>query len=347
MPRARLSSGVPASADPLELPATPGRIRAAARGAGLADRALDRALRIATATPSSDAWRRFLSRALALLGAGLLLAGVICFVAYNWSRIGRFGKFALIDAGIIGATLVGWRMLPRLSGQLALFAAAVLVGALLAVYGQTYQTGADPYGLFLTWSWLIIPWVIAAHFSALWVLELALLDMSLVLFYTQVIGFDRLNEALVLPLDVAGLHAIALVGWEWQIRRARPWLDEEWAPHAVAAVGYLALVIAAAVAVLADREAGVPGIVGLVALGIAIAGAYHYYRRLRPDRFMVTVAVAAGMTWVAFVVGRVLFEELKLDMLGFFLMALFLIAEITVGLRWFRGSRQRAQGAEV
>jgi uncharacterized membrane protein len=334
------------SADPLELPATPSRIRAAARAADLSPPALDRALGIATSAPSADEWRRFLSRALALLGAGLVLAGIICFVAYNWTRIGRFGKFALIDAGIVGATLIGWRNLPRLSGQIALLAAAVLVGALLAVYGQTYQTGADPYGLFLTWSWLIIPWVLAARFSALWVLELALLDTSLVLFYSQVRGFDQLSEALVLPLTIAALHTLVLVAWEWQIRRPRPWLDEEWAPHAVAAVGYLALVITGAAAVLADREAGVAGIIGLAALGASIAGAYHYYRRVRPDRFMVTVAVAAGFTWVAFAVGRVLFDELKLDMLGFFLMALFIIAEITVGLRWFRGSRQRLPAVE-
>lgn len=281
-----------------------------------------------------------------MLGAGLVLAGIICFVAYNWTRIGRFGKFALIDVGIVAATLIAWRRLPRLSGQIALLAAAVLVGALLAVYGQTYQTGADPYGLFLTWSWLIIPWVLVSRFSALWVLDLALIDTSLVLFYGQVLGFDKLSEALVMPLTIAALHALALIAWEWQIRRARPWLDAEWAPHAVAAVGYLALVIVGAAAVLTDREAGVPGVIGLAALAAAIAGAYHYYRRVRPDRFMVTMAVAAGLAWVACVVGRVLFNDLKLDLLGFFLMALFIIAEITVGLRWFRGSRPSVSTVE-
>ena len=84
------------SADPLDLPATVPRIRAVARAAGLPPATRDRALRIATATPASAAWERFLARALALFGVALLLAGVTCFVAYNWARIGRFGKFAVL-----------------------------------------------------------------------------------------------------------------------------------------------------------------------------------------------------------------------------------------------------------
>ncbi len=69
---------------------------------------------------------------------------------------------------------------------MALFAAAVLVGPLLGVYGQTYQTGADPWGLFAFWALLILPWVVVAHFTALWILTIALLDTALVLYWIQV-----------------------------------------------------------------------------------------------------------------------------------------------------------------
>src|SRR5688572_10481121 len=115
-------------ADPLELSATPHRVRTAARAAGFSDDALERALDFAIKTPPPAAWRRFLSGALALMGTGLVLAGVVCFVAYNWTRIGRFGKFALVELAIIAATLVAWRKLPKLSGQVSLLAAAALVG---------------------------------------------------------------------------------------------------------------------------------------------------------------------------------------------------------------------------
>src|SRR5688572_3617632 len=117
--------------DSLEAPATPDRIRRAATAAVLSDQARRRAIELAVRTPDAPAWRRFLSRALALLGASSILAGVVCFVAYNWDRIGRFGKFALIELAIVAATVFAWRRLPKTSGQVALFSAAVLVGPLL------------------------------------------------------------------------------------------------------------------------------------------------------------------------------------------------------------------------
>lgn len=323
------------SADPLELRATPARVRSAVRAAGLSDDALNRALDFSIGTPPPGAWRRFLSGALAFLGAGLVLAGVVCFVAYNWDRIGRFGKFALIELAIAAATLLAWRTLPRLSGQVALLAAAVLVGPLLAVHGQTYQTGADPYGLFLTWFVLIIPWVIVSRFSALWVVAIGLLDVSLVLFAGQVIGLIRPREFLFVPLAIAALHGAGLACWEWQLRRDRPWLDERWAVRVVAVLGFVALWIAAATFVFVDVSAGAAGVIGVIGLAAAIAGVLHYYRRIRVDQFMVTLAVLAGMAWVTALAGR-LIMKVDLGALGFFVMAAFVIMEITLGVKWYR-----------
>lgn len=322
-------------ADPLELTATPHRVRTAVRAAGLSDDALGRALDFAIKTPPPLAWRRFLSGALALLGAGLVLSGVVCFVAYNWTRIGRFGKFALVELAIIAATLVAWRKLPKLSGQVALLAAAVLVGPLLAIYGQTYQTGADPYGLFLTWFALIIPWVIVSRFSALWVVAILLLDVSLLLFAGQVIGINRARDFLWVPLAIAALHCVAVACWEWQAGRARPWLDERWATRVVAVLGFAALLVVGVAFVFVDTEAGAPGIIGVVGLATAIGGVLRYYRRIRPDQFMVTLAVVMGMAWVTALVGRFIME-LDLDALGFFVMAAFVIWEITLGVKWYR-----------
>jgi uncharacterized membrane protein len=329
------------SVDPLELPATPQRVRSAARGAKLPERTTKRALEIVTASPDRDAWHHFLTRTFALLGAGLVLAGVVCFVAYNWARVGRFGKFGVIELAIVAATLVGWRKLPRLSGQIALTCAAVLVGPLFAVYGQTYQTGADPYGLFLTWFVVIIPWVVAARFSALWVIALALLDLALTLFWFQVIGTRSLSQMLLLPLTLGVLHAVVLYCWEWQFRRVPPVLDEEWAPRLVAATGLLALWTGAVASVVGFREASLPGMVCLIGLAGAIAAIYRYYRTVRADRFMVTVAIGTGMALVTVAAGRVIFDALDLEVLGFFLMTGFVIGQITLGLGWFRGSRRR------
>jgi uncharacterized membrane protein len=336
---------------PLSLPATPYRLRAAAQAASLSPRALDRALEIATATPDPSAWHRFLSRTLALLGTALILAGVVCFFAYNWDRLGRFGKLGLIETGIVAAALVAWWRLPRVSGQIALTAAAVLVGPLLAVYGQTYQTGADPYGLFLTWALLIVPWVIAARFTTLWVIEVVLLDVALTLWWSQVLSPSWTEQWRAVFVIVALIHAVAIAAWERQIRRPRPWLTEKWAPHELALVALAGLVLAAGTFVLDPTEYGGPiDAAGLVALALLVAGiptAFWYYQHVRSDRFMVTAAGAAGLALGAFVVGRVVVEDLDLEGWGLLLLAIFVVAEITYGLRWLRQTRPPGHESEA
>jgi uncharacterized membrane protein len=336
---------------PLALPATPHRLRAAAQAAGLSPRALDRALEIASATPDPAAWHRFLSRAFALLGTALILAGVVCFFAYNWDRIGRFGKFGLIEAGIVGAALIAWWRLPRLSGQVALTAAAVLVGPLVAVYGQTYQTGADPYGLFLTWALLIIPWVIAARFTTLWVIEVVLVDVALGLWWSQVVRPIWAEHWVANFVIVALVHFAAIAAWEWQIRRPIPWLSERWAPHELALVGLAALVIGAGTFVLEPADyygrVNVGGAIALVVLVASVAAAFWYYQQVRPDRFMVTAAGAAGLALAAVVAGRVIMDDLDMEGWGLLLLAIFIVAEITYGLRWLRQTRPPGHESEA
>ena len=332
--------------DPLELPATPQRVRATRRNVPLKPHALSRALALAVATPDEAAWHRFLSRTLALLGAGLILSGTVCFIAYNWTRVGRFGKFGVIELAIVAAAIVGWRMLPRLTGQMAIAVAAVLVGPLLAVYGQTYQTGADPYGLFLAWLGLMLPWVIVAEFSPLWVFAIGLLDLTVILYWSQVIEGGVASDAL--PIVIGAIHLLALAGWELQRR-----LTDRRSPHLIAVVGFAALFVTAAKFVVTYprfvmTDTGFVAVdpaalralnaVGLVALAASIAGVLYFYRRIRPDRFMVTIAVATGLAWIAVAIGRVVFADLELENTGFFVMALVVLGEITLGLRWYRGS---------
>jgi uncharacterized membrane protein len=324
----------------LHLPATPHRVRSVALAAGLSPRALDRAVEIASATPSRAEWHRFLSRTLTLLGAALVLAGIVCFFAYNWNRIGRFGKLGLIEAGIVGATLVGWWRLPRLSGQVALTAAAVLVGPLLGVIGQTYQTGADPYGLFLTWAAVIVPWVIAARFTTLWVVQVVVLDVALALWWSQAARPSIDDRWVGQVVIVALVHGVAIIAWEWQYRRARPWLTERWAPHELALVGFIALVFGGSWFVFEPQQYGgrfnIGGAIALAGLIGAIGTAFWYYQQLRLDRFMVTVAGAAALALAAVIVGRVVITDLGLEAFGWLALAMFVVAEVTFGLRWLR-----------
>jgi uncharacterized membrane protein len=306
-------------------------------------------LEITTSTPSRAEWHRFLARTLTILGVLLGLAGIVCFFAYNWNRIGRFGKLGLIEAGIVAASVVGWWRLPRLSGQMALTAAAVLVGPLLGVIGQTYQTGADPYNLFLTWALVIIPWVIAARFTTLWVVEVVVLDVALALWWAQAVSPSIDDGWIGQLLIVALVHAIAIVAWEWQYRRPTPWLTERWAPHELALVGFIALVLGGSWFVLEPEYYGgrfnAGGAIALAALIGAIAVAFWYYQQVRLDRFMVTVAGAAGFALAAVVVGRVVISDLRLEAFGWLVLAMFVVAEITFGLRWLRQTQPPGTGS--
>src|SRR4029453_13883348 len=96
----------------------------------------------------------------------------------NWSEFGVTGRFVLIQSVFgISIAIALWKPPPQALGRYALLMAFIATGALLALFGQTYQTGADVYELFLGWTLLGLPLVVAARWSvssAAWVLVLNL-----------------------------------------------------------------------------------------------------------------------------------------------------------------------------
>ncbi|MDH4072888.1 MAG: DUF2157 domain-containing protein, partial [Gammaproteobacteria bacterium] len=150
--------------------------------------AYERAFELAGFRPDANSWRNGLSRFLMALGTALIVAGITAFFAWNWADLGHFQKFGLIQAGIVAAVIATWRFgIDSLPGGASLFAAAFLVGVLFAVYGQVYQTGADPYGLFLAWGLLILPWAVVGRQQGLWLLVVVLWNLALVMYWTQVL----------------------------------------------------------------------------------------------------------------------------------------------------------------
>ena len=112
---------------------------------------------------SIAAW---LPRGVAVLGAALGGLGIVFWIAANWQTLGRLGRFALLQ-GFVVAMCAGalWKPAARAPlGQLALLA----IGALFAYFGQTYQTGADPWQLFAVWAVLALPLCLAARSDVLW-----------------------------------------------------------------------------------------------------------------------------------------------------------------------------------
>ena len=105
--------------------------------------------------PSVADWRRFSERLLTTVGVVAIAFSLIFFIAFNWLELGKLGKFALVEGALI-LTLGGYLLLVFLKKslllqQLLLLAASLITGALLALVGQVYQTGADSWQLFAIW----------------------------------------------------------------------------------------------------------------------------------------------------------------------------------------------------
>jgi len=128
------------------------------------------------------AWRRFAAQLLRGAGLGALGAGVLFFVAANWQDYGVLGRFVLLQSALaitVGVAL--WRSPPQALGQASLLLATLLTGAVLALFGQSYQTGADVHELFFTWAALTLPFALAGSSGALWALWWCVLNVGLAL----------------------------------------------------------------------------------------------------------------------------------------------------------------------
>lgn len=150
---------------------------------GLAAEGVETALELTAARPTRAEATRFVVRLLHLAGILSLAAGVVFFVAANWGQLTVFGRFALVHVVLVAAVAVAlWRPPPRAVGQYTLLLAFIVTGALFALFGQTYQTGADVYELFLDWALLGLPLVIAAQWSVVWAAWVLVINVALTLF---------------------------------------------------------------------------------------------------------------------------------------------------------------------
>jgi uncharacterized membrane protein len=107
-----------------------------------------------------------LPKGVAALGAALFGLGVVFWVAANWQHWGRMPRFALLQGALL-AFSVGAALRPDWRTPLAV-AAFLTLGGLLAFFGQTYQTGADPWSLFAVCAALALPLCGVARRDALW-----------------------------------------------------------------------------------------------------------------------------------------------------------------------------------
>ncbi len=135
----------------------------------------------------AKAWKGFLNLLFISLGVGFIVSGIIFFFAYNWADLHKFTKMGLIEALIILTTsIVLFSKLKLNVKNIILTGTSVLVGVLIAVFGQIYQTGANAYDFFLGWTLFISLWVFISNYPPLWLVFITLIHTTFVLYSEQV-----------------------------------------------------------------------------------------------------------------------------------------------------------------
>lgn len=281
--------------------------------------------------PVATDWRRWLDTALMALGAALLCAGVIVFFAFNWQDLHKFSKFGLLAGALTLLAAFAWlRPAGDTAGRAALGGAQVVAGVLLAVIGQTYQTGADAWQLFALWALLAVPWALAARAAPHWWLVIVVGNVALLRYFSIRFGVEGVFALLfdthhMRTATLALLGAVLLQLVLWQLLCAR-------AP----ALGLRGQTGSRMLAALACVHAGSLGLASLLdshldgaafALALVVLAALVWWFRQRAfDIVVLSLACLTGIVLAVAAIAKVLFEG-KDDFGAFLLLGL-----VTIGL---------------
>jgi uncharacterized membrane protein len=309
----------------------------------LSEPAIELALDLTGNRPDTQAWLKFFGRLLGAAGIGALGAGIVFFVAANWQHYGVLGRFAILQAAfVVCAGIALWRAPPQIVGQAALMLATFLIGGLLALFGQSYQTGADVYELFFTWAALALPFALGGFSGALWAIWWSILNVALALYcgwlsHDHIIWalFDRWGIGKSTLLMAACVVNLAGAGAFLALARSRfGGAAPYWLVRLLAAFAFLYGTAACVVAVtntgwrttrsltMSGQDWTILGLFAAICAVVAIAT-----MRCKRDAF--PLALIAG-SWIA-ISTAALIDHIKFDDTGaFFVISMWLIATSTV-----------------
>ena len=137
-------------------------------------------------------WAQFLRRSSIIIAVILLGSALITAIAANWISWPKPIKVLLIQATITALVIFAWKRAQQKPkdwatayslSSLSINLAAIAIGGLLALIGQSYQTGADPWQLFALWALLLLPWLLALRSLFIILLILTLTNIALFLFF--------------------------------------------------------------------------------------------------------------------------------------------------------------------
>ncbi|WP_374678257.1 DUF2157 domain-containing protein [Piscinibacter sp.] len=289
---------------------------------GLDDGASRRLQALAGLGDEPRALKRWLPLGLAVLAAALLGLGLIFWIAANWETLGRFGRFAVLQGAIV-AMGIGALARPAWRAPLALVV-LLATGALFAYFGQTYQTGADPWQLFALWAALALPLALAVRSDLLWAPWTLVAFVAIALWIHAHTGHRWRVEPDDLAVHLLGWAAAGAIVLAMSALARRFTGAGVWALRT--AVTLAVVVIAStALAGLFSRSVATHYGFGLLVLA-ALAAAFVPRRSF--DVFALS-AVALGLNTLAVAgLGRLLFENAHGDPIG----RLFLLGALAAGM---------------
>lgn len=291
------------------------------------------------AHPAPAAWPALLLRALALVAALLLGAGLIFWVAAHWPTQTRSFKLHLLQAAVLLPGVLAM-FLARARTALLLLALLAL-GGLLAFVGQTYQTGADAWQLFAAWAALSLPWLLLARSDGLWAAWLLIAAAALALWSGESLldplGLVRRSPHYVQTL----LYWLPVWGWPFLLPHLR------WC---AVAQPRISRVMAALLALAAWSGQGLWGLFWSEQASLyLLAGALVLLALLvawRQRALMVfTLGLLAANTLFLAGCWRVLWPVIGRDFISiFWLLALLAAVSIGLSVRWLHRLQKGTRG---
>jgi uncharacterized membrane protein len=211
----------------------------------------------------------------------------------------------------------------------------------LAVVGQIYQSGADPWQLFAAWGLLITPWCLVVPFAGLWALWLTIIDAALF----RYADLQVLNGTGLQALIVACTHGAALAAREATASRLPEVARETWLRQFIIGGALFMLTMPAAQVLSETGSAGDADWAAFAAWLATVAAICSYYRK----RDLFPLSMAAFSVCIVAVCALGVHILPHSDLGGWFLFALLVIAIFSAAGGLLRHAMQtlRAAGKDL
>lgn len=318
--------------------------------------------------PTKKTWLAFFDTAALIIGVVALVLSLVFFIAYNWLHMGKMGKFALVEGALV-MTIIAYTYLVftrqfKLTQQLLLLVASVITGSLLALFGQVYQTGADTWQLFATWSLLIFPWVLIARFPALWLFWLGLIN-AFILFYLETLLYlnmpavavdnyfyqDSIQIAILALVNFIALNLwlVAIDSKPKSVSHQRVKTMLHWSTYVVGLLSTYLITYLAIIHIFTTTNVNIiiaPITIGSLLLWVAWCGFifWRFYKR-QLDVLMLTYLCGSVIAVVMFWAGEWLLQGN--NAFSYLMLAVLLIATSSIAVIWLRSLANRDNEAPL